>query len=97
MGKFYDRENDVYVFRRAEDQYDLAMQTLKEDRFYEWTNKQGNFKRLIWSFELAYLFRYEAELLLEKHGFKLENVFGDFSRSPYNYYSGEQIFVARKA
>ncbi|GAI94874.1 unnamed protein product, partial [marine sediment metagenome] len=56
----------------------------------------GDFHRQIWSFELAYLFRYEAELLLEKHGFKIENVFGNFDKSPYNYYSGEQIFVARK-
>jgi hypothetical protein len=65
-------------------------------RFYEWTDKNGKSHEQIWSFELAYLFRYEAELLLEKYGFKIENVFGDFDKSPYNYYSGEQIFVARK-
>ena len=41
------------------------------------------------------IIRYEAELLLEKYGFKVENVFGDFDRSPYNYRSGEQIFVTR--
>ncbi|MGB9721508.1 MAG: class I SAM-dependent methyltransferase [bacterium] len=97
MGKFYDQENDVYVYRWAEDFYDLAMQTLREDRFYEWTDNDGQFHLEVWSFELAYLFRYEMELLLEKHGFKkIEDVFGDFDKSPYNYYSGEQIFVARK-
>lgn len=96
LGEFYDRENDVYVTRRAEDEYNLANQTLKEDRFYEWTDKQGIFHQQRWSFELSYLFRYEAVLLLEKHGFLVEHVFGDFDKSPYNYYSGEQIFVARK-
>ncbi|GAI16004.1 unnamed protein product [marine sediment metagenome] len=96
LDKFYDKENGIYITRRAEDEYNLVNQTLKEDRFYEWTDKQGDFHRQIWSFELAYLFRYEAELLLEKHGFKIENVFGNFDKSPYNYYSGEQIFVARK-
>ncbi len=96
MGRFYDKENQVYVYRRAEDHYDLVKQTLREDRFYEWTNMDGQFRREVWSFEIAYLFRYEAELLLEKYGFSVENVFGTFDESPYNYYSGDQIFVARK-
>lgn len=65
-------------------------------RFYEWTDKNGKFHEQIWSFELAYLFRYEAELLLEKYGFSVEDVFGNFNKSHYNYYSGEQIFVVRK-
>jgi ubiquinone/menaquinone biosynthesis C-methylase UbiE len=96
LERFYDKKNGIYITRRAEDEYNLENQTLKEDRFYEWTDKQGIFHRHIWTFELSYLFRYEVELLLEKHQFKTEEVFGDFDKSPYNYYSGEQIFVARK-
>ena len=96
LGMFYDKDNGVSITRRAEDHYDLANQTLKEDRFYEWTDTKGVFHQHIWTFELSYLFRYEAELLLEKYGFMVENVFGDFRKSPYNYYSGEQVFVARK-
>lgn len=97
FGTFYDEENGVSVTRRSEVTYDLAQQLLKEDRFYEWTNKKGNFHRHIWTFDFAYLFRYEAELLLEKYNFKIEDVFGGFDKSSYNYHSGEQIFVARKA
>ena len=97
LGKFYDEENSVYVTRRAEDKYDLAGQTLHEDRFYEWTDKSGKAHSQIWSFELSYLFRYEAELLLEKCGFVVDAVYGDFSKSPYDYHSGEQIFVTRKS
>lgn len=96
MDKFYDKENHLYINRRCEDEYDLANQLLKENRFYEWTDKNGKSHEQIWSFELAYLFRYEAELLLEKYGFKVENVFGDFDKSPYDYCSGEQIFLARR-
>lgn len=96
LGKFWDKENDVYVLRRSEVTYNLAEQTLYEDRFYEWTDKHGDFHRNIWSFDFAYLFRHEAELLLEKYGFELVDVFGNFKKDPYNYYSGEQIFVARK-
>jgi hypothetical protein len=97
LGKFYDEKNDVYITRRAEDKYDLAKQTLHEDRFYEWTDKSGKTHHQIWSFDLSYLFRYEAELLLEKCGFRVVKVYGDFDKSPYDYYSGEQIFMARKS
>ncbi len=96
LGKFYYEEEGVQVTRRAEDTYDLAAQTLHEDRFYEWTDAQGRFHREIWSFDLSYLFRFEAELLLETCGFSVEHVFGDFKKNPYDYFSGEQIFVARK-
>jgi SAM-dependent methyltransferase len=96
IGKFHDEENDVYVQRRAEDRYDLAKQTLHEDRFYEWTDKHGKFHSHRWSFDLSYLFRFETELLLEKCGFVADSIYGDFDKSPYDYYSGEQIFVARK-
>jgi ubiquinone/menaquinone biosynthesis C-methylase UbiE len=97
LGKFYDPEIKAQVDRRAEDKYDLAAQTLKENRYYEWTDKQGRRRRQVWTFELGYLFRYETELLLEKHGFKVVDVFGDFTKTPYDYHSGEQIFMARKA
>jgi ubiquinone/menaquinone biosynthesis C-methylase UbiE len=97
LEKIYDKEKDIYIARRAETTFNLANQTLKENWFYEWTDKDGQFHRKIWSFELSYLFRYEAELLLEKYGFKVKNVYGDFNKSPYNYYSGEQIFIATKS
>jgi SAM-dependent methyltransferase len=96
LGEFYDTENDVHVNRRAEDRYDLAKQTLHEDRYYEWTDKSGEAHCHKWSFDLSYLFRYEVELLLDKCRFRVEEIFGDFDRSPYDYFSGEQIFVARK-
>jgi SAM-dependent methyltransferase len=96
LGKFHDEEYDVHVARRAEDRYDLAKQILHEDRYYEWTDQNGKFHSHKWSFDLSYLFRYEAELLLDKCGFKVEKVYGNFDKSAYDYYSGEQIFVVRK-
>lgn len=96
MGTFRDPQTDVQVTHWAETTWVLADQTLHADWFYEWTDKNGQFQRLIWRLEISYLFRFEAELLLEKHGFKVTDVFGGFKKEPYNYYSGEQIFVCRK-
>lgn len=97
MGIFQDRETGIPVTHWAEVSYDLARQTLQADWYYEWTDKNGQFQRKIWNLEIAYLFRFEAELLLEKHGFKVTDVFGGFKKEPYNYYSGEQIFVCGKS
>lgn len=96
LGTFLDPDTGHTISRRSEVVYNLAEQILHEDRFYEWTDDKGNLKRLVWSFDLAYMFRHEVELLLEKYGFIVTDVFGDFDKSPFNYYSGEQIFVARK-
>jgi SAM-dependent methyltransferase len=97
MGIFIDRENGLPITHWAETFWNLADQTLQSDWFYEWTDQHGRFQRQIWRLEIGYLFRYEAELLLEKYGFKVNDVFGGFKKEPYNYYSGEQIFVCKKA
>lgn len=96
LDPFFDDALGVEVRRHTEDVYNCAEQTLTEDRFYEWTDKDGKQNSYKWSFELGYLFRYEAELLLEKYGFTVVDVFGNFKKAPYDYHSGEQIFVARK-
>lgn len=95
-GMFRDQGTGAIISRRSEISYDLARQTLHEDRYYEWTDQHGKFHRHIWSFGFAFIFRHEAELLLEKHGFKVVDVYGDFDRRSFNYYSGEQIFVVEK-
>lgn len=76
--------------------YDLAKQVLFVERVYDRVDKKGNVKRIIWEFSLRYIFRYEMELLLEKNGFKVVNLFGSFDKKEYDYHSGEMIFVARK-
>jgi hypothetical protein len=46
---------------------------------------------------LRYLFRYEAEHLLEREGFHVEAVYGDYDKSPFGTkYPGEIILVGRK-
>lgn len=48
------------------------------------------------AFEVRYLFRYEAEYLLECEGFRVEAVYGGYDRSPFGTtYPGELILVAR--
>lgn len=47
------------------------------------------------SLTLRWSYRFEIENLLELCGFEIESIFGDFSRSPFQY-GGEQIWVTKR-
>ena len=64
---------------------------------YYVTHPDGREERLVHSFPMRYIFRYEAEHLLARAGFEVEALHADFDKSPYgSKYPGELIFVARR-
>ena len=79
--------------------------TLVQDRFnqtgthelvYDITHPDGRTERLVHSFTLRYLFRYEAEHLLTRAGFTVEHLYSDYSRASFGAsYPGDLIFVAQ--
>jgi SAM-dependent methyltransferase len=69
-------------------------QRLDVERHIDVISPDGTLRRHVEHFHLRYIFRYEMELLLRQTGFRLETVYGDFDRRPYDYHSGEMIFVA---
>jgi SAM-dependent methyltransferase len=75
--------------------YSHRDQRIDVERHLDTVFPDGTLKRSIEHFHLRYIFRYEMELLLRQSGFHLEAVYGDFDRRPYDYHSGEMIFVAR--
>jgi len=67
------------------------------EMIYYVTHSDGRQERLVHRFAMRYLFRFEAEHLLARCGFQVEDVYADYDRSPYgSKYPGELIFVARK-
>lgn len=65
---------------------------------YYVTYPDGRKDRLVHAFPFRYLFRFEAEHLLARSRFQVEDVYADFDKSPYgSKYPGELILVARKA
>jgi len=64
---------------------------------YYVTHPDGREERLVHSFPMRYLFRFEAQHLLARCGFEVEQVYADYDKSPYgSKYPGELIFVAKK-
>jgi SAM-dependent methyltransferase len=65
---------------------------------YYVTHPDGHQERLVQAFPMRYFFRFEAEHLLERAGFEVEALYGDYDKSPYgSKYPGELIFVAKKS
>ena len=76
---------------------DVANQINYVELIHYVTYPDGRQERLVQSFPMRYLFRFEAEHLLERAGFKVEQLFADYDKSPYgSKYPGELIFVAGK-
>lgn len=77
---------------------DLFNQTNYMEIIYYVTHPDGRTERLVHSYAMRYLFRFEAEHLLARCGFSLLNVYADFQKNAYgSTYPGELIMVAEKA
>lgn len=75
---------------------DHLSQVSDVELIYEVTHPDGRFEKLVHRFRMRHLFRYEAEHLLARAGFEVEELFADFDRSPYGAsFPGELVFVAR--
>jgi SAM-dependent methyltransferase len=76
---------------------DLYNQINHAEQIFYVTHPDGRRERLVHAFVMRYLFRYEAEHLLARCGFVLEEVYADFDKRPYgSEYPGQLILVARK-
>jgi SAM-dependent methyltransferase len=76
---------------------DLFNQINHVELIYYVTHPNGQQERLVHAFPMRYLFRFEAEHLLARCGFEVEDVYADFEKNPYgSKYPGELIFIAQK-
>jgi SAM-dependent methyltransferase len=76
---------------------DWLVQVQDVELIYYVTHPDGRQERFVHSFPMRYLFRYEAEHLLVRCGFRIEAIYADYDKSPYgSTYPGELVFVARK-
>jgi len=76
---------------------DLANQVNDVEMIYYVTHPDGRSERIVHRFQMRYLFRFEAEHLLYRCGFRLIEVYSDYDKSPFgSKYPGELILLAEK-
>lgn len=88
-GRRFRRASRVAAFRRAEQINEVEIITYVR-------HPDGREERLVSAFPIRYFFRYEVEHLLERAGFRVAALYGNFDRSPLRDDSPEMIFVAEK-
>jgi SAM-dependent methyltransferase len=77
---------------------DLANQVNDVEMIYYVTHPDGRSERIVHGFQMRYLFRFEAEHLLYRCGFRLLEVYSDYDKSPFgSKYPGELILLAERA
>jgi SAM-dependent methyltransferase len=75
---------------------DLAEQRIHVNLIYDEIAADGQVRRTVAQYDQRYLWRFEAELLLDKSGYALEAVYGDRSLGPFDSNSDTMILVARR-
>jgi SAM-dependent methyltransferase len=75
---------------------DPATQTLEVCFFYDEVGADGLLRRTVAPFDLHYFTRREVELLLERTGFAVEDVYGSYDLDPYWAGSPKLIVVGQR-
>lgn len=76
---------------------DHFQQVTQVELLYDITHVNGRKERLVHSFQMRHLYRFEGEHLLARCGFGVENVYSGFDKSGYgSKYPGELIFIAKR-
>ena len=63
---------------------------------YRWFDADGDEHHEKSEFDLTFMFPRELQMLLERNGFRLERIYGDYDGSTLNADSPRMITIARK-
>jgi hypothetical protein len=76
---------------------DLAAQVRVIRSAYEVIERDGTMRKYYVEWPYRYTYRFEAELLLEQAGFRIEALYGGYRKEPFTSDAGTMLFVARRA
>jgi SAM-dependent methyltransferase len=96
VNRWTDPETGATVQKLYTRTVDLATQIISVTFIYDETLPNGTLRRTLAPFKMRYLWRYEAELLLDKAGYAVEEVYGSYYLEPFSSSSGRMILVARR-
>lgn len=95
-GPMHNPLNDSFVHIFVSTVAHQAEQKRVHHYFYDETFADGTIKRTVTIFHLRYLYRFEMQLLLEKAGFSIEDLYGDYDFEEYGEGSPKLLYVCRR-
>ena len=84
------------ILRFNEQEMDLENQMINATNIYDFVSPSGSVKRKVLRYQLRYIFKDELTRLLERTGYSVEQVYGNFDKSPFQEKSRRIICVARR-
>jgi SAM-dependent methyltransferase len=85
------------VFKTTEiRRHDASRQVQRVTFHYTWFDEQGREKRERTSFDMTFIYPRELRMLLERHGFEVEGMWGDYSGGEITAKSERVIVCARR-
>jgi ubiquinone/menaquinone biosynthesis C-methylase UbiE len=93
---FFDPDTGHRVIKLVASRVDWARQRQEVTYVYDELLEDGEVRRTVVPMTLRHVFRYELVLLLEKAGYSLEALYGDYDLSPYGEGGPRMIAVARR-
>jgi len=94
---FYVHSLERTVYRETEIRPHRATQTQRVTFHYRWFNRNGDERREKREFGLTWLFPREMQMLLERNGFRLDEMYGDYDGNDVGENSPRMITVASRA
>lgn len=94
--QWQDEERGATVLKWVVRRVDVARQLQETTFIYESVFGDGRSQKAVLPFTLRFLWPSEGELLLEKAGFRVEEVWGDLDGNEYTSDSERLLFLARK-
>lgn len=94
--QWHDEATGATIVKQLTRRIDLSTQLQETIFVYDEVFPDGTSHRTLIPFTLRFLWRAEAELLLELCGYRLETVYGGYEMQPYDAESPRMILVARR-
>jgi hypothetical protein len=94
--QWHDDDTGATVVKQLTRRIDLSTQLQETIFVYDEVFPDGQSRRTIIPFTMRFLWRAEAELLLELCGYRLERVYGGYDMHDYDVESPRMILVARR-
>ena len=88
---FHLPELDRTVFRTTDIARDMSAQRMRITTRYKWFDAFGRPRRETFAFDMTCIFPRELHLLLERNGFALEHLWGNYDGSPFSKSSPRMI------
>jgi SAM-dependent methyltransferase len=92
--RFLDPATDHQILKLVASRIDWATQQQELTYMFDELIPDGRVRRTVVPMTLRHVFRYELELLLERAGFRLEALYGDYDLSAYGEGGPRMIAVA---